>query len=361
MTYMFRMIWNIKTVVKTIVSKKKPTNKTFQRVLKVSPAVIQKFIKHIIVIEGKSETTAYAYLEDILWFFRYIIYERNIDTKVHELLLNNFSRDKAIKLISSISYIISDDLIKSVTEDDIKNFLFYLQQKNNSASSRNRRLSSLKKFYAYCKDEIHIIDNNPASSITSAKKQKTLPKYLTLNEAVLLLKSIPKNKNYERNRCIVTLFLNCGFRLSELVNINLEDIKDHTIKVFGKGSKERIVYLNESCINAINDYLKARVKLHTIVDKEALFLNSKNGLRLSKRMVEKIVDNALKNAGLSGKGYSTHKLRHTAATLMYQNGVDVLTLKNVLGHENLDTTQIYTHVGDAQLADATNKNPLSKL
>ena len=197
--------------------------------------------------------------------------------------------------------------------------------------------------------------------LDTPKLKQTLPKYLTLDESVELLKNAAEGPNAARDLAIVTLFLNCGMRLSELVSLNYTDIRDdNTVKITGKGNKERTIYLNETCISAINNYMRVRpVDGVSAKDKNALFLSSRKQ-RISPKTVQHIVYTALEKAGLSG--YSVHKLRHTAATLMYQyGGVDVLVLKEILGHENVGTTQIYTHVVNEQLKKATDSNPLNNL
>lgn len=196
--------------------------------------------------------------------------------------------------------------------------------------------------------------------LESPKIKKSLPKYLSLEQAVSLLESVD-GKNKERDYCILVLFMNCGMRLSELVSINYSDIKpDNTIIITGKGNKQRTVYLNDACVSAIKDYMKVR-PVDGVKDKEALFLSNRK-TRISPKTVQHIVDEYLEKSGLSGQGFSTHKLRHTAATLMYQYGhVDVLQLKEILGHENLATTEIYTHVVDEQLRSAVDSNPLNKV
>ena len=191
------------------------------------------------------------------------------------------------------------------------------------------------------------------------KIKKSLPKYLTLNQSIDLLESID-GKNRERDYCIITLFLNCGLRLAELVGLNLSDVFDNnTMRVIGKGNKERTIYLNSACVSALNDYLSVRAFGDDVKDKNALFL-SRLKKRISPKTVQHIVNTFLERAGLGGRGLSTHKLRHTAATLMYQHGnVDVLVLKGILGHENIGTTEIYTHIVDDQLKSAVDANPLS--
>ncbi|MEG0229357.1 MAG: tyrosine-type recombinase/integrase, partial [Oscillospiraceae bacterium] len=219
-----------------------------------------------------------------------------------------------------------------------------------------RKVSALRTFYKYLTVKSNLLENNPVKELEIPSLKKSLPKYLSLNESVTLLENV-SSSNKIRDFCILTLFLNCGMRLSELVGINLEDIKDNTLKLLGKGNKERIIYLNEQCINTIEEYSKIRPK--DTKEKNALFI-SKKGARLSKRRVQEIVTYNLEANGLNG--YSTHKLRHTAATLLYQYGnVDINILKELLGHENLGTTQIYTHISNKQLEDASLKSPLKSV
>ena len=206
--------------------------------------------------------------------------------------------------------------------------------------------------------QVNKLPVNPTENISLGTPQKALPKYLTENEAVELLKNI-QSDFYERDYCIITLFLNCGMRLAELVTIDLSDFRDDTIRIVGKGNKERLVYLNDACLFSLQRYKKARAALPNLADKDALFVSKRTGKRLSARRVEQIVARCLQSAGLSGRGFSPHKLRHTAATLMYQGGVDMLALKEILGHENVSTTQIYTHINRDQLRQAVASSPLA--
>jgi site-specific recombinase XerD len=205
---------------------------------------------------------------------------------------------------------------------------------------------------------LQLIEDNPTKSLDVPKPKKELPKYLTLRESLDLLEAID-GQYRERDYCIITLFLNCGMRVSELVNINLQDISEDRLRLLGKGNKERMVYLNQACLDAIEAYLPHRLSPKA-GHKSALFI-SRFGQRINVQTVKSLVKKYLGAAGLSQKHCSVHKLRHTAATLMYQNGVDVRTLKEVLGHENLDTTMIYTHVVDQNLKDAADANPLSQV
>lgn len=239
-------------------------------------------------------------------------------------------------------------------------FLEYCRsERGNDTAARARKVVSIKRFYRYLKVQGYI-DENPMQDLESPKIKKSLPKYLSLEQAVSLLEAVD-GKNKERDYCILVLFMNCGMRLSELVSINYSDIKpDNTIIITGKGNKQRTVYLNNACLNAIKDYMKVR-PVDGVKDKDALFLSNRK-TRISPKTVQHIVDEYLEKSGLSGQGFSTHKLRHTAATLMYQYGhVDVLQLKEILGHENLSTTEIYTHVVDEQLRSSVDSNPLNKV
>ena len=231
-------------------------------------------------------------------------------------------------------------------------------------ATRARKVSTIRVFFKYLASKAKLIETNPAQNLETPKLDKRLPKYLSLEESRKLIEvtKTASDENKERDLAIITLFLNCGMRLSELVGINIKDINfsENKLNVIGKGNKERTIYLNKSCMDAINDYLKVRphegVKYES---KDALFL-SKRKERISNRMVQEIVKRELAKAGLDLNKYSTHKLRHTAATLMYQYGhVDIRALQVLLGHESISTTEIYTHVNDEQVKDAVNKNPLA--
>ena len=245
---------------------------------------------------------------------------------------------------------------------DLRTFFRFLMQAHELVPTRARKLSSLKGFYKYLCNKMKVLEINPTDDVETPALKKRLPKYLSLNEGVELLKNV-QSDFYERDYCILTLFLNCGMRLSELVNINITDIHDDgTIRIVGKGNKERLVYLNDACNTALRRLCDERAKLPNLQDKKALFVSKHTGKRLSARRIQQIVDNCLKAAGLSGKGYSVHKLRHTAATLMYQEGhVDMLALKEILGHAHVSTTEIYTHMGTAQLRQAAQASPFAKL
>lgn len=303
-------------------------------------------------IKGKSPNTIQEYFFDLRTFFRYIKLKRG--------LINN--QDTAFKDID-----ISDvdiELIKTITLTDIFEYLnFTIDQFDNHNSARARKTSSLRSFFKYLTNKAMLLKENPALELESPKLKKSLPKYLTLEQSLELLNSVD-GKYKERDYCILTLFLNCGLRLAELVALNVTDIHtDGTMKVTGKGNKERIIYLNLACLNAIENYKKVRPtgKIKDKKDKNALFISHLNK-RMGRQAVQAMVHKYLNKIGLSGQGYSVHKLRHTAATLMYQHGnVDIRVLKDILGHENLGTTEIYTHLSNEQMQNAANASPLSNV
>ena len=313
-----------------------------------SPPLIKDYINYIRTVKGKTDKTADNYFRDLHLFFRFI--------KFHKGLVDKVEKIEDID-ISDINY----ELLKNITFDDVNEFVYYLHsERNNNEKSRARRISTLKSFFKFYTNNKGIIAINPIEELESPKIRKSLPKYLSLEESLKLLNAVD-GSNKERNFCIITLFLNCGLRLSELCAINVNDINfdEHLFKVRGKGNKERIVYLNDACIDALKEYLKIRLS-STSKEKQALFV-SRNDKRISPRTVELMVENMLKKAGLYGQGYTVHKLRHTAATLMLANGVDVKSVQEVLGHENLNTTQSYTHIENTELKIAAEANPISKI
>ena len=311
------------------------------------PQALRDFLFYMETIKGRSTKTVEAYYTDLRTFFRFM--------KMHYGTAKRTDDFASIRIAD-----IDIDFIRRITLSDIYEFLNYtLSDRENNAKTRSRKVSSLRSFYKYLTVKANLMEENPVLNLELPNVKKSLPKYLSLEESLELLRHV-QSKEPERDYCIITLFLNCGMRLSELVGINLSDIKsDHSLKVTGKGNKERILYLNDACIEALEQYQKVRPAVQGPA-KNALFV-SKQGRRISNRRVEQIVSECLRAAGLSGKGYSAHKLRHTAATLMYQHGgVDIRILQDMLGHANLGTTEIYTHVSSRQLEDAAKKNPLSR-
>lgn len=309
---------------------------------------VNSYLHYVAVIKGHSLQTAFNYYIDLREFFRYLVVQRGMTT---EDTIDSFDW----KLIDTA-------FLQAITSNDVIEFLYMLKNtKQCKASTRNRKLSAIRGYFNYLVNSLAVLSVNPAANIQRAKNAKTLPKYLTANQSVDLLSNI-QSDFYARDYCILTLFLNCGMRLAELVRIDLPDLHGDTIRLRGKGNKERTAYLTPACTEALSRYLAERSCMLNIPesDRKALFVSKRTGKRLSPRRVEQIVERCLQSAGLSGKGFSPHKLRHTAATLMYQSGnVDILALKELLGHENVGTTQIYTHIKDIQLRDAVNASPLS--
>lgn len=314
------------------------------------PPLLYDFSNHELAIKNKSELTVDEYALDLILFFRYLKAQKSGDGR------SPASTDIDISDID-IAF------LRKVTLADAYSFLSYCKsERDNDAAARARKVSSIRAFFKYLCVQKRLLDENPMQELETPKQKRAQPKYLTLEESLRLLASV-EGKYKERDYCILTLFLNCGLRLSELVSINYTDIKDNnTLVVRGKGNKERTVYLNEACITAIRNYMAVRpVDKVRAKDKSALFLSSRFQ-RISPKTVQHMVYSYLEKCGLGDRGLSVHKLRHTAATLMYQHGnVDVLVLKEILGHENLGTTEIYTHLVDEQLRKASDANPLANV
>ncbi len=314
-----------------------------------APLFVQNFLSYKGTIQNRSKKTVFQYYHDLRTFFRYIVKEKN-KSKYKDVCYDEIPFSD-----------VSDDDVVSVTSDNIFNYLSYAYNtRDNKASSRARKLSCLRSFYKYLSKVKCVINDNPTERIDSVQIKKALPKYLTLEQAQDLLDSISGN-NAERDYAIITLFLNCGFRVSELAGINLSDFSDgfETVVVTGKGSKQRMLYLNSACRDAIKAYLNVRPDKVKLTDRDALFV-SRNRNRLSVQMIQTMIYKRLEEAGLGHLKLSVHKLRHTAATLMYQHGkVDVRVLKDILGHEEMSTTQIYTHLSTDQIKNAAEANPLS--
>lgn len=322
------------------------------------PAPLRDFAAYKGGIQGCSPKTVSEYLFDLRTFFKYIIATRNgipVDSEEFE----------KISLAS-----VDMALVASVRTDEVMMFLMYAGDKRTNAwSAKARKLSAIKGFYKFYVNKKKMIDVNPAIDIESPKPKKTLPKVLSLEESIKLLEAVKNDsnsKNTVRDYCIITLFLNCGMRLSELAGIRLGDIDSElrSVRITGKGSKQRIVYFNQACQTALADYLKLRLTEELLkLDIKHLFLSGRGrNSPISVKTIEWMVTKYLALAGLENRGYSVHKLRHTAATLMYQSGnVDVRTIKDILGHEQLNTTQIYTHVSNKNMEDAMACNPLASI
>lgn len=321
-----------------------------------APKILRDFLAYHETIKGHSNNTVDEYFLDLRTFFRFLKLLRGLVPAGREL--------------ESISIADIDlEFARTVTLSEVYEYLSFLSrermrnQRSRSAeyglspASRARKIASIKSFYKYLTVKAKLMEENPVKDLDSPKLPRTLPRYLTLEESQTLLKAVD-GKHRIRDFCILCIFLNCGLRISEIVGLNISDIRADSLRILGKGNKWRVVYLNDATAAAINDYLDIRKNIDA-VDRNALFLSNRR-TRISREAVHSMVKKSLLRAGLDSDKYSAHKLRHTAATLMLQNGVDVRTLQEVLGHEHLNTTQIYTHVDSAELRTAARANPLGK-
>ncbi|MBQ9070244.1 MAG: tyrosine recombinase XerC [Clostridia bacterium] len=315
------------------------------------PAIIQEYARYQWTIKGNSEKTVCEYMLDLRTFFRY--------TKVRD----SGAYDELESI--SISDLTIED-VKAIKQNDIIEFLMYIgTSRSNNSSTRMRKLSALRSFYKYLCNKKHYFENNPTVDVDSPKASKRLPKYLTYEESLKLLETIRNDVDSptsSRDFAIVVLFLNTGMRLAELVGLNLQSFSPDlsTVRVIGKGNKERLIYLNDFARSAVKEYLQIRLDSKYIRTSDKAFFLSSREQRISAKTVQWMVHKYFGLSGLGYKGFSVHKLRHTAATLMYQSGkVDIRVLKEVLGHEQLNTTQIYTHVVDRNLEQAVERNPLA--
>jgi len=324
-----------------------------------APDILRDFLNYMLTIRGRSPRTVDGYYIEIRTFLRYLkLYRANQLDKEH---IDEF-RDLPIRDVTT-------EMICSVKYYDVYSYLTFMHTEfGNDTCSRARKTTALRTFYRFISNKTEFLKENPLENLETPSIKKSLPKYLTLEQSIQLLESnTPTVKNEDdvssppssREYCIFTLFLNCGMRLSELVGTNCEDIRDdRTLHILGKGNKERTVFLNDACMDSIHAYIKDTEGLKR--EGNALFVG-RTGKRLSPRRVEQLVEKALSDAGLSQNGITPHKLRHTAATLLYQHGqVDIRVLKELLGHVSLSTTEIYTHVSNAQLQQAAMNSPLSK-
>ena len=322
-----------------------------------APPILRDFLAYHETIQGHSKRTVDEYFLDLRNFFRYLKQSRDPSLRNKEL-------DELDIMDVDLEF------VKNVTLTDIYEYMAYLsrdrvqhQNSQNSgyglnAASRARKIATIRSFYKYLTVKAHLLTENPVKDMDSPKLKKTLPKYLTLDQSVQLLDSV-QGKNQERDYCILVLFLNCGLRISELVGLNISDIQGEAIHILGKGNKMRVVFLNDACQSALEEYLAVRRPI-TGQDEDALFLSSQNE-RMSRSAVHAMVKKRLSEAGIDASQYSSHKLRHTAATLMLRNGVDVRAVQEVLGHEHLNTTEIYTHIDNEDLRVAAKANPLSHI
>lgn len=309
------------------------------------PEPLVSFLLYIENIQGKSPRTALSYYYDLRTFYRFL-----------KMKKNNFPENCELDSIEVLDVDVS--ILSTVDLNLVYEYMNYLnRERSNSPSSRARKIASIKSYYKYLYKS-KLIAENPMADLETIKLTKRLPVHFTLEDSIQLLEGVD-GKNALRDYCIITLFLNCGMRLAELVGINLTDIRGDKLTVIGKGDKERTVYLNDACLEAIDAYMSVRKNQSaTASDKNAFFLSSRNQ-RISRRTVQHIIELNVKKLGLDPHKFTTHKLRHTAATLMYQSGVNIRALQKILGHKQLTTTEIYTHVSDDQIKEAVSSHPLS--
>lgn len=309
------------------------------------PPRLTEYLNYLVTVKNSPVSTVKNYKSDLKMFLRFI---KKIRTKSKE--------DISLIDISDVD----DMFLQKIMLNELYMFTTFLTiEKKAAQPTRARKIIAIRSFFKYLNTKAKVLTNNVALELEIPKKEKRNPVYLTLDESKTLL-AAPKGRQKKRDYCIITLFLNCGLRLSELVGINISNIKQDTLTVIGKGNKERTVYLNDACIKAINDYLEVR-EIPKPGHEDALFL-SQQKQRISDRAVQELIGKHFKEANITGKKYTPHKLRHTAATLLYKYAnVDIRTLKEILGHEDVSTTQIYTHVDDESLREAVKANPLANI
>lgn len=330
------------------------------------PPLLRDFMNYLVSIGDKSVKTADEYYLDLRLFLRYMKYHFG-------LIKLEKNREPGAADMENIP--ISDidiGFIKKIKLTDVYEYFNYLTRRREksrnspytdfglSPASRARKASSIRAFFKYLHKKANLLDANPVEDLELPKRKTRLVKYLSVDESLQLLENI-SGINLIRDYCIITLFLNCGLRVSELVGINIKDFSEDMLRVIGKGGKERVVYLNEACLMAVEAYRAERIGIRDVSDsdKNAFFISRKKN-RISASTVKWLVKKYCALAGLDSK-ISVHKLRHTSATLMYRSGVDVKVLQEILGHKHLNTTEIYTHVDNEDMRLAARANPLSKV
>ncbi len=321
-----------------------------------SPPILRDFLTYHETIKGHSRNTVDEYYLDLRNFFRFLKLERGLvprGTELDEIAISDVDLDFVSKVTLAEVY----SYLAFLSRDKAKFTRARSEEFGLNAASRARKVSCIRGFYKYLTVKAKLLSDNPVQDLDSPKAKRSLPRYLTLDESRKLLQSVD-GVHKERDYCILCIFLNCGLRISEIAGLNISDVRADHLRVLGKGNKERIVYLNDATAEAINRYLAIRRDI-AAVDRSALFLSSRR-TRVTREGLHAMVKKSLLRAGLDAEKYSAHKLRHTAATLMLSSGVDVRTLQEILGHENLNTTQIYTHVDNTELRIAAQANPLGK-
>ena len=301
--------------------------------------LVEQYLGYLSIIKNRSENTILEYRTDLLMFLKYFITLRDIN-----IIDSNFAQ-------------VDLEFIKSITLNEMYSFITYCQKTlKASAGTRTRKIVSIRQFWKYLKTKAHLIDNNIAEELETPKLPKQIPKYLTLEESVRLLLEC---RNSPRDHCIITIFLNYALRLSELASLNIDQVNNDILSVVGKSNKERKIFLTPAAKKAINNWLHIRNAIK--ISDNALFI-SRNNKRITTKAIQNIVKKYVISSGLDPNSISTHKLRHTAATLMYKHSrVDIRSLQQILGHESVATTEIYTHIDEHQLQSAVNSNPLAMM
>lgn len=322
-----------------------------------APQILRDFLIYHETIRGHSKATVDEYYLDLRTFFRFLKLSRGLVPRTTELDEISIA-DVDVPFVASVTLAEVYDFLAYLARDRVKQANSPEPEYGLSASSRARKISAIRSFFKYLTMKAKLLDENPVQDLDSPKIPKTLPRYLTLEESQRLLSAV-EGKNRERDYCILCIFLNCGLRISEIVGLNVSDYRGESLRVVGKGNKERTVYLNDACRDAIDRYLEVR-KLLAPPRVTAMFLSNRRA-RISCDSIQVMVKKNLTKAGLDASLYSAHKLRHTAATLMISNGVDIKTVQEVLGHEHLNTTEIYTHIENTELKIAAEANPISRL
>ena len=321
-----------------------------------APPILRDYLTYHETIKGHSRATVDEYFLDLRNFFRFLKIERGLVPRASEL--DEISiQDVDLDFVSRVTLAEVYAYLAFLSRDKAKYTRARSEEFGLNNASRARKVSCIRGFYKYLTNKAKLISENPVQDLDSPRPKRALPRYLSLEESQKLLASVD-GMHRERDYCILCIFLNCGLRISEIAGLNLSDVRPDHLRVLGKGNKERVVYLNDATAEAINDYLAVR-KTIAAVDRSALFLSSRR-TRVTREGLHAMVKKALLKAGLDSEKYSAHKLRHTAATLMLSNGVDVRTLQEILGHESLNTTQIYTHVDNSELRIAAQANPLAR-
>lgn len=317
--------------------------------------VFKDFSVYLTTIKGKSKRTQEEYDYDLHLFFKYVLANRK------GISIEEFENVQLNEKNVGLEEYVTDNVIKDVQLEDMYGFLdFCKNERNNAAKTRARKVATLKSFFKYIKNKKNIIEVNHAEELERPKvRDNDQPVYMDITEATHFSESVKKGRHYRRDYCMIIFMLNLGLRVSEISNLKLNSVQGDYLKVIGKGDKERVLYLNDTCKASLNDYLYERSRMTNAMKSDALFLSQK-GTPLTRMQLSRIIKETKCRAGIENKEITPHKLRHTSATMMYQNGADIRSLQQILGHSNISTTQIYTHIEDENIKDVLKNNPMNK-